>query len=105
MNEYPHLVVRVYSAVYMSRQIRIFRGVPKFQFEISDRQAVVYYPTTYDDDGILVDEFKKFLITALKGYSRTSRFYVCVVWSPNQTTYVEPNGTSFDSDFIPQSGI
>lgn len=105
MYKYPQLVIRAMPAIYLSKPMRIFRGDPRFEFELSDSSVLVYYPETYDDDGVLLPEFKKFLISAVKGLVQRKRMYMCIVWAEKQTTYIEPDGHTFDSDFVPKSNM
>lgn len=100
---YPHLVVRIYSAVYQREDIAIREGPP--QVHIGYRSSSVQCPEPFMPDGQLSPSCRDLLIAGVVEAVPRLRFRMCLVWGPKQSTYVELDGTTFDSAGAPSGGL
>lgn len=100
---YPHLVVRIFSAVYQRESIAIHRGTP--DVHIGFRSSYVRYPEPFTEDGDISPGCKDLLVSGVIAEVRRSGFRMCLVWSPSACTYCEKSGSAKDSQILPSGGL
>ncbi len=99
---YPHLVVRIMSAVYQREKIDIRTGEPKVG--ISHHGCYVQHPGPLTPDGRLTDPCRALLIEGVGDAVRRTGFRMCLVWAPHSCTFVERDSVN-DSGEPPSGGL
>jgi hypothetical protein len=88
---YPHLVVRIFAAVYQREGIEIRVGPPAV--EIVNRRCAVQHPEPFAADGTISAACRALLIQGVQSAVRQLRFRICIVWAETRCTYVETDST------------
>ena len=102
--EYPHVVVRLMSAVYQFKKIEFVKENPTVQWK--DRvYRIKYDDNPVHDDGNLKKEALVSLIDDLQLIMCGTRFRYCLVLGPKSCIYFEKNGVQIHSDDIPSGGV
>lgn len=97
---YPHLIVRIYSAVYQREFIEIRKGPPEAY--IGRKKSYVQHPAPYFN-GSISEECKDLLLQTTAEAVERLKFRMCIVWAVDSCTFVEP-GHQFDHSSEPPSG-
>src|SRR5678815_2077663 len=85
---YPHLVVRIYSAVYQRERIDVRVGAwPVAQ--IGHRCSFVLHPAPFNRDGAISPACRKFLINSVQEAVDRLKRQMCVIWAPSLCTFVQ----------------
>jgi len=102
--KYPHVVVRLMSAVYQFKKIEFVKEGPTvdwcepvFRFK--------YAGTPIAADGSLKKEVQDLLIHDLQLIMCGTRFRYCLVLGPKSCIYFEKDGVQIRSDDIPSGGV
>lgn len=85
---YPHLIVRIYCAVYQRECIDVRIGAPAVGIKAGGR-SYVQYPEPLNPNGTLSLACREMLIIGFQAAVRRFRFRMCLVWAPGTSTYVE----------------
>ncbi|MBA3033570.1 MAG: hypothetical protein KKF85_06125 [Gammaproteobacteria bacterium] len=100
---YPHLVVRIMSAVYQRESIEVREGEPSVH--VGHRNAYVQHPVPFTADGSISEGCRKLLLGGvLKAVIRTGH-RMCVVWQLGVCSYVECDGRIDKSRDAPSGGV
>jgi len=91
-NPYPHLVVRIFAAVYQRERIRVQVGPEAV--EIIAGRCLVQHPAPLLPDGTMSPACRELLIAGVQSAVRQRHLRMCIVWAPTSCTYVEPDSTS-----------
>lgn len=100
---YPHLVVRIYSAIYQREDIAIREGPP--QVHIGYRSSSVQCPEPFTSDGQLSPSCRDLLVAGVVEAVPRLRFRMCLVWGPGDCTYVSLDGSTHDRTEAPSGGL
>lgn len=100
---YPHLVVRIYSAVYQREDIAIHEGPP--QVHIGYRSSSVQCPAPFMPNGQLSPSCRDLLVAGVVEAVPRLRIRMCLVWGPSDCTYCERDGSSKNSNQLPSGGL
>ncbi len=100
---YPHIVVRIMSAVYQREAVEVRIGEP--EVHIGHRNSFVQHPHPFAEGDTISADCRVLLLTGVLEAVRGTKFRMCVVWKPGASTYVEPDGAFNDSEVMPSGGI
>ena len=100
---YPHLVVRIYSAVYQREELQVLTGAEPCA-RIGFRTSFVRHPQPFLPDGSIGPDCRELLVHAVQGAVRRTGFRMCLVWSADRCTFVEKDEIR-DSDEPPSGGL
>jgi hypothetical protein len=100
---YPYLVIRLMGGVYQREEITLQQGAPRVH--IGHRDTYVHHPEPFAAEGAVTAGCKDLLISGVLEAVRRTRFRMCLVWSPNQCTFVERDGSVNESDDPPSGGF
>ena len=102
-SSYPYLVVRLASAVYQRELIVVRSGEPRAH--IGFRDSFVHHPTPFAEDFAISPGCKDVLVAAVFDAVRRLGFRMCIVWRPDNCTFVERDGTARESMEPPSGGF
>lgn len=85
---YPHLIVRIYCAVYQRENIDVRIGAPAVGIKAGGR-SYVQYPEPLNPNGTLSLACREMLIIGVQAAVRRLKFRMCLVWAPGISTYIE----------------
>lgn len=97
---YPHVLAG--SGGACEREAISVRVGPTPLAQIGNGCCVVVYPAALLDDGAISGACRWFVVRCLQDASRPAQFRTCLVWGPNDCTYIEPD-TSVDSTEPPSN--
>jgi len=100
---YPHLVVRIYSAVYQREDIAIESGQP--EVHVGFRSTYVRHPEPFTEEGDISQDCKDLLVAGVIEAVRRTGHRMSLVWAPNTCTYCEKDGSTKDSLSLPSGGL
>ena len=100
---YPFVVVRLMSAVYQREDIAVHAGDPKSR--IGFRDSFVYHPTPFAEDGAVSQGCKDLLVAATLEAVRRTGHRMCLVWTANDCTFVERDGSVNAGSEAPSGGL
>ncbi len=98
--KYPHIVVRVMSAVYQREEIDIGIGEPEAR--VGFRKTMLHYPQPFDQNGQLQFVCVQMLIAATVIAVNRTGHRMCIVWGPNDSTFCEKDHVTHSRE--PPSG-
>jgi hypothetical protein len=99
--KYPFVVLRAMAAVYVKRPVR-FVDEPS---EPMNKVGIVVHCPGALRRGKLSPEARQRLIETVKDQVRTGGYGQCIVLSPQEALYVEPDGTVKQSTHPPSGGV
>ena len=100
--QFPHLVVRLMSAVYSRYPIEFA------QWNSSNHQPkalTLFESDPFDEFGRLTTDCRHRLIEIVRFEARASGLRMCVVLGSDETVYVESDGTTNESPDPPLGGL
>jgi len=100
---HPHLVVRIYSAVYQREDIAIESGQP--EVHVGFRSTFVRHPAPFTEDGDISQGCKDLLVAGVIRAVRRTGHRMSLVWAPNTCTYCEKDGSTKDLKTLPSGGL
>lgn len=87
---FPYFVVRLMAAVYQREIVTVDQG-PALAV-IKHKGSRLSHPGIADNSRAISDAAKSFFEAALVRQVRRTKHRMCVVWGPDECTFVEPNG-------------
>jgi len=96
--DYPHIIVRHFAGMYSKIKIKFTNEKPSKSPNTLSLQEL----NPYDENGILKDDARKTLLEIIfKVLMPRNRISMCLVVSPNESFYCEPDGTVKPSSNVP----
>lgn len=102
-NFFPHLVIRIFSAVYKRVLIDVREGPEQASVEI--KGCFVQTPLPFNEDRSLSEDAKQVLIATVQDAVERMNLRMCIVWAKDNCTYVEPKGMLIQSIEPPSGGV
>ncbi len=102
---YPHLVVRIYSAVYQRENIVIQHTLRVPIAQIGHKCSLVLHTEPFNADGTVSAACRRFLINSVQDAVSRLKFPMCVVWEPASCTFVKFNSAPLDPTEPPSGGL
>ena len=105
VGRFPYVVVRWMAAVYGLREVEFVRDSPGGDEVASQGGPItVSHPLAFVD-GTLTEGARRAVVEKVRRISMASRFRLCVVLGPTEFVFVEPDGTTRESDRPPSGGV
>lgn len=101
--DYPHLVIRLMSAVYQREPIEIRQGVPCVH--IGHRSTYIQHPSPLTPEGQVSEDCRQLLMQGVSEAVKRLKHRMCVVWKSGVCSYVEADGTITESGEPPSGGV
>ena len=103
LRRFPYIVVHLMPTVYQREEIALRIGPPEAR--IGHRNSFIQHPSPYARNGAIGPECRQLLVAATLEAVQRTRFRMCVVWAPDDCTFVERDGSTKESDDPPSGGF
>lgn len=100
---FPYVVIRLIATVYQRETLTVDQGPARAV--IKRRGSRLSHPGISDDGRTITQAAKSYFEAALVRQVRRTNHRVCVVWGPDECTYVEPNGDTERKSEPPVGGF
>ena len=100
---YPYLVIRLMAGVYQREPLDIQPGKPSIH--VGHRSSSVRHPEPFNADGSVSKACRALLVMGVLNAVRRTGFRMCVVWDPENCTFVERDGKCEESATPPSGGL
>ncbi|MEA3052153.1 MAG: hypothetical protein QOG72_1056 [Sphingomonadales bacterium] len=97
-SEYPHIVVKYAPRSLTRLGVAVDTG---HRYAAIEPHALVRHPRPFDAAGSLTAEARELLIVAAAAAMGETPYPLCLVWGPNDCTFVDGAGGRVDSDHPP----
>lgn len=94
---YPHLVTQVGIRIFQRTCIDVRIGPPEACIWHPIHGNFVQHPKPFDADATLNMDCRTLLLVGVQDALKGSEFRMCVVWSPTSCSYVEVDGSIFET--------
>jgi hypothetical protein len=94
---YPHLVTQFGISFFQRTCIDVRIGPPEAEICHPTHDNFVQHPEPFDADDTLNMACRTLLIAGVQDAVKRSKLRMCVVWSPTSCSYVEADGSIFET--------
>jgi hypothetical protein len=104
VNPYPYIVWRAPAVVYLTCTLDLFSGSANGAFHLTD--CWFQHPSVVAGSRAATPELRLAIKTFVSRQSiSVRRFDLCIVWAPDDGTYVDRNGKVTRSNALPKSRV
>lgn len=100
---FPYLVIRLMAAVYQREAVAVHLGPARAM--IKHKGSRLSHPGIAGDVKAISNASKAYFEAALVREVRRTKHRMCVVWGPDECTFVEPNGDILRKSEAPRGGL